>query len=104
MAVDHDRTLDIKALRLWIDKKQRQAVALARGTGGACRDDQQIGDVAIDNECLRAGKRKTIAGALRRKRNLPRAVLGALVDRKRHQELTGGYLRQKLAFAFAIGA
>src|SRR5947209_1131250 len=46
VAVDHDRALDIKALRLWIDKEQRQAIALTGRAGGACRDDQQILDIA----------------------------------------------------------
>ena len=95
VAVDHDGALDGEPLGLRIDEEQGEPVALARAAGGARRDDEEFGDVAVDHEALAAGEREPVARAGRLEGNFLRPMLGGLVDRQRGDEVAGDDLRQE---------
>ena len=59
--VDHDRAFDRHALGLGIDQQQRHAVLVIDAAGGACCDDQEVGDMAVDNEGLGARQGEAVA-------------------------------------------
>ena len=104
MRVDHDGALDRNALGLGVDQEQRQAVALADGACGARGDDEEIGDVAVDDERLGTRELETVAGAHGLQVGLQRAMLCALVDRKRREQRAVGNFWQVLGFLRGIAA
>ncbi len=71
-----------QARRIARHGEQRHAIAIRRRSGGARGDDQQIGDMAMRHELLRAGQLEAVArpfGAHRHRR----VMLRPLVDRQR---------------------
>ena len=61
--IDRRRALDANSRRFRIDDEQRDAVGIARLARGASDDDQEIRDVAIKHESLRAVELEAVAGA-----------------------------------------
>src|SRR5436305_1213649 len=68
MRVDHRHALGLDALRFRVDEEQRQSFRIASGDRGITRRargsrhyDDEIRDVPIEDECLRAVERVAIA-------------------------------------------
>jgi hypothetical protein len=95
-AVDHDGALAREAGRLGVDQKQRHALLIVDAACGARRDDEEIGDMAVDHEGLGAVESETVGVSGGGKRDAARLVLGAFVDRQRGDELAGGDAGQML--------
>ncbi len=74
VGVDHDGALDRHARRRRIDQEQGQALIRLR------REDQGVGDMAVQHEALGAVQLEAVAGAFGARSDLRRGVFGPFVD------------------------
>ena len=97
MGIDHDGALALDAACFGIDQEKRDPVALAGVPGRARSHDQEVGDVAVDDEGFRAVEPKTVAGAYGLHLGFERAMLSALVNRQCRDQFARRDLWQELA-------
>ena len=74
----------------FFDREQRDAAGFAGRAGGAGRDDQQVGDMAMRDELLIACQLETVTRPFRAECDAIRAVTGGFVDRQRGDGFAGG--------------
>ena len=95
-AIDHPGAGDQHTLGFAIDQEERDAVAVPRRAGGARRNDQLVGHMAIQNEFLGARNGVAVSGVLRRRGDAVGVVLVRLLQCQGKQQFATRDLGQQV--------